>query len=92
MAGRMINGAVAFSDFVRPARDMDESGAHRVLPVLPELSNLLPSQGLRRGSTVAIGLAPPASASRNAGPSALWGFDRSSNEVRAFTGVTYEAF
>ena len=71
MAGRMINGAVAFSDFVRPARDVDESGAHRVLPVLPELSNLLPSQGLRRGSTVAIGLAPPASASRNAGPGAL---------------------
>jgi hypothetical protein len=27
---------------------------HRVLPVVPELSNLLPSRGLRRGSTVAV--------------------------------------
>ena len=26
------------------------------------------------------------------GSQALWGFDRSSNEMRAFTGVTYEAF
>ena len=29
---------------------------HRVLPVLPELGGLLPGRGLRRGSTVAVGL------------------------------------
>ena len=55
MAGRMINGAAALAELVRPARDADGFGTHRVLPVLPELSGLLPSRGLRRGSTIAIG-------------------------------------
>ena len=32
-----------------------ELGAERVLPVLPELRELLPGGGLRRGSTVAVG-------------------------------------
>ena len=54
MAGRMINGAAALAELVRPAGDTDEQGVHRVLPVVPELSGLLPSRGLRRGSTVAV--------------------------------------
>ncbi len=54
MAGRMINGAAALAELVRPAGDTDEGGLHRVLPVVPELSGLLPSRGLRRGSTVAV--------------------------------------
>jgi hypothetical protein len=53
MAGRMINGA-ALAELIRPASGTDEPGVHRVLPVLPELSGLLPSRGLRRGSTVAV--------------------------------------
>jgi hypothetical protein len=59
----MINGAAALAELVRPAGDVDELGAHRVLPVLPELSGLLPSHGLRRGSTVAVatGRAAPGS-------------------------------
>lgn len=55
MAGRMINGAAALAELIRPASGSDEPGVHRVLPVLPELSGLLPSRGLRRGSTVAVG-------------------------------------
>jgi hypothetical protein len=54
MAGRMINGAAALAELIRPAGDTDEPGVHRVLPVLPELSGLLPSRGLRRGSTIAV--------------------------------------
>jgi hypothetical protein len=54
MAGRMINGTAALAELMRPASDTDESGIHRMLPVLPELSSLLPGRGLRRGSTVAV--------------------------------------
>lgn len=54
MAGRMINGAAALAELIRPAGSTDEPGVHRVLPVLPELSGLLPGRGLRRGSTVAV--------------------------------------
>jgi hypothetical protein len=63
MAGRMINGAAALAELVRPAGDADQFGVHRVLPVVPELSSLLPGRGLRRGSTVAIatGRAAPGS-------------------------------
>src|SRR4051794_39408075 len=62
MAGRMINGAAALAELVRAAGDTDEPGVHRVLPVVPELSGLLPSRGLRRGSTIAVapGRAAPA--------------------------------
>ncbi|GAB1645994.1 hypothetical protein [Krasilnikovia sp. MM14-A1259] len=59
MAGRMINGAAALAELVRAAGDTDEPGVHRVLPVLPELSGLLPSRGLRRGSTVAVAAGRP---------------------------------
>ena len=58
MAGRMINGAAALAELVRPAADTEKFGTQRALPVLPELSNLLPSRGLRRGSTIAIGITP----------------------------------
>ena len=54
MAGRMINGAAALAELIRPAGETDEPGVHRVLPVVPELSGLLPGRGLRRGSTVAV--------------------------------------
>lgn len=54
MAGRMINGAAALAGLVRAAGETDEGGVHRVLPVAPELSGLLPGRGLRRGSTVAV--------------------------------------
>ena len=57
MAGRMINGAAALAELIRPASSTDEPGIHRMLPVLPELSSLLPGRGLRRGSTVAIAAA-----------------------------------
>src|SRR3954462_3931455 len=65
MAGRMINGAAALADLVRAAGETDEPGVHRVLPVVPELSGLLPGRGLRRGSTVAVaaGRAAPAGGS-----------------------------
>ena len=56
MAGRMISGAAALAELIRPAGDADEQGVHRVLPVVPELSGLLPSRGLRRGSTVAVAI------------------------------------
>jgi hypothetical protein len=63
MAGRMINGAAALAELVRAAGEVDDGGIHRVLPVVPELSGLLPSRGLRRGTTVAVatGRAAPAS-------------------------------
>ena len=54
MAGRMINGAAALAALVQPAGDTAEPGVHRMLPVVPELSGLLPGRGLRRGSTVAV--------------------------------------
>src|SRR5689334_10995109 len=62
MAGRMINGAAALAGLIRTAEETDEPGVHRVLPVAPELSGLLPGRGLRRGSTVAVatGRAAPA--------------------------------
>ncbi|WP_111648783.1 hypothetical protein [Actinoplanes lutulentus] len=62
MAGRMISGAAALAGMVRTATETDEPGAHRVLPVAPELGGLLPWQGLRRGSTVSVdaGRAAPA--------------------------------
>jgi hypothetical protein len=63
MAGRMINGAAALAELVRAAGDTDEPGVHRVLPVAPELSGLLPSRGLRRGSTVAVATGREAPAS-----------------------------
>jgi hypothetical protein len=68
MAGRMINGAAALAELIRPAADAGEFGTQRALPVLPELSNLLPYRGLRRGSTIAIGIAPGASLHRDALP------------------------
>ncbi|HEX2771017.1 MAG TPA: hypothetical protein VHN18_01140 [Micromonosporaceae bacterium] len=60
MAGRMTVGSVALDDVVRPASEPDRAGAHRTLPVLPELTALLPGRGLRRGSTVAVAAGPPA--------------------------------
>lgn len=44
----------ALAELVRPASRTGEDGAHRILPVVPELSGLLPGRGLRRGSTVAV--------------------------------------
>ncbi|WP_192772760.1 hypothetical protein [Plantactinospora soyae] len=60
MAGRMVVGSAALADLVRPASGSDQAGAHRMLPVLPELAGLLPNRGLRRGSTVAVGNDHPA--------------------------------
>lgn len=68
MAGRMINGAAALAELIRPASATGEFEAQRVLPVLPELSNLLPSRGLRRGSTIAIGIIPGAAVHQAALP------------------------
>ncbi|WBB49926.1 hypothetical protein O3597_05475 [Verrucosispora sp. WMMA2044] len=55
MAGRMVVGSAALAGLVRPASAPDPAGGHRVLPVRPELTGLLPNRGLRRGSTVAVG-------------------------------------
>ncbi|HEX5594511.1 MAG TPA: hypothetical protein VFX61_00585 [Micromonosporaceae bacterium] len=60
MAGRMVIGSAALARLVRPASEPDPAGAHRVLPVLPELAGLLPSLGLRRGATVAVAASRPA--------------------------------
>ncbi|GAA3746993.1 hypothetical protein GCM10022225_33480 [Plantactinospora mayteni] len=60
MAGRMVVGSTALAELVRPASGSDPTGAHQLLPVLPELAGLLPNRGLRRGSTVAVGLGHPA--------------------------------
>ena len=54
MAGRMVVGYAALAGLVRPASAPDPAGGHRVLPVAPELTGLLPNRGLRRGSTVAV--------------------------------------
>jgi hypothetical protein len=59
MAGRMVVGSAALADLVRPASAPDPAGGHRVLPVRPELTGLLPNRGLRRGSTIAIGSGQP---------------------------------
>ncbi len=55
MAGRMVVGSAALAGLVRPASAPDPAGGHRVLPVRPELTGLLPGRGLRRGSTIAVG-------------------------------------
>ncbi|GIJ25343.1 hypothetical protein Vqi01_05050 [Micromonospora qiuiae] len=55
MAGRMVVGSAALAELVRPASAPDPAGGHRVLPVRPELTGLLPGRGLRRGSTIAVG-------------------------------------
>jgi len=62
MAGLESLRSAALAGLVRRASDYADtatgpaggSGVHRVLPVLPELSRVLPSRGLRRGSTIAI--------------------------------------
>ncbi|RIV38500.1 hypothetical protein [Micromonospora radicis] len=56
MAGRMVVGSAALAGLVRPASAPDPAGGHRVLPVRSELAGLLPGRGLRRGSTIAVGL------------------------------------
>lgn len=58
MAGRMVVGSAALADLVRPASAPDPVGGHRVLPVVPELTGLLPNRGLRRA---APSRSPPAS-------------------------------
>jgi hypothetical protein len=60
MAGRMAVGSAALAGLVRPASQTDLAGAHRVLPVPPELTALLPHRGLRRGTTVAVAAGQPA--------------------------------
>lgn len=55
----MIVGSAALAGLVRPASGPDPAGAHRILPVLPSLTGLLPHRGLRRGSTVAVVTGPP---------------------------------
>ncbi|MGK5741915.1 hypothetical protein [Micromonospora sp. URMC 103] len=59
MAGRMVVGSAALAGLVRPASAPDPAGGHRVLPVAPELTGLLPSRGMRRGSTIAIAAGQP---------------------------------
>ncbi|MFE9958777.1 hypothetical protein [Micromonospora sp. NPDC005299] len=59
MAGRMVVGSAALAELVRPASAPDPAGGHRVLPVRPELTGLLPNRGLRRGSTIAVGVGQP---------------------------------
>lgn len=57
--GTPVGGASALAELIRPASRTAEEGVHRVLPVLPELSGLLPGRGLRRGSTVAVSTQAP---------------------------------
>ncbi|MBY8872799.1 hypothetical protein K7640_13235 [Micromonospora sp. PLK6-60] len=59
MAGRMVLGSAALAALVRPASAPDPAGGHRVLPVAPELTGLLPNRGLRRGSTIAVATGQP---------------------------------
>jgi hypothetical protein len=62
MAGLESVRSAALAGLVRRASDYADtatgpaggSGVHRVLPVLPELSRVLPGRGLRRGSTIAV--------------------------------------
>jgi hypothetical protein len=62
MAGLESIRSAALTGLVRRASDYADtaistaggSGIHRVLPVLPELSRVLPGRGLRRGSTIAV--------------------------------------
>ncbi|MEV6346662.1 hypothetical protein [Actinoplanes sp. NPDC051851] len=58
MAGHMISGTSALAGLVRTATGSAEAGAHRMLPVVAELGELLPGRGLRRGHTVAIAGSP----------------------------------
>jgi hypothetical protein len=48
------------SEYADPADPAGGVGVHKMLPVLPELSTLLPGRGLRRGSTVAVAAGRPA--------------------------------
>ncbi|WP_433386658.1 hypothetical protein [Micromonospora sp. KLBMP9576] len=59
MAGRMVVGSAALAALVRPASAPDLATGHRMLPVAPELTGLLPNRGLRRGSTVAVATGQP---------------------------------
>ncbi|MET7749955.1 hypothetical protein [Micromonospora sp. NPDC005367] len=59
MTGHMVVGSAALAGLVRPASAPDPAGGHRVLPVAPELTGLLPSRGLRRGSTIAVAAGQP---------------------------------
>ncbi|RKN34654.1 hypothetical protein [Micromonospora musae] len=59
MAGHMVVGSAALAGLVRPASAPDPAGGHRILPVAPELTGLLPSRGLRRGSTIAVAAGHP---------------------------------
>jgi hypothetical protein len=61
MAGLEAVRSAALAGLVRRASDYADtatgpgaSGVDRVLPVLPELSRVLPGRGLRRGSTIAV--------------------------------------
>lgn len=65
MAGRMISGASALAEWVRPGSQTGQTGLHRALPVYSELEGLLPGGGLRRGSTVSVGLTFEPSAGRD---------------------------
>ncbi|GGL96604.1 MULTISPECIES: hypothetical protein [Micromonospora] len=59
MAGRMVVGSTALAGLVAPASAPGPTGGHRMLPVAPELTGLLPHRGLRRGSTVAVATGHP---------------------------------
>ncbi|MDT0529462.1 hypothetical protein RM555_10730 [Micromonospora sp. DSM 115977] len=59
MAGRMVVGSAALAGLVRPASAPDPATGHRLLPVAPELTGLLPNRGLRRGSTIAVATGQP---------------------------------
>ncbi|MFI7077245.1 hypothetical protein ACIBO1_08120 [Micromonospora sp. NPDC049903] len=67
MAGRMVVGSAALAGLVRPASAPHPAGGHRILPVRPELTGLLPGRGLRRGSTIAVGVGQ----SRHSGTTSL---------------------
>lgn len=52
----LVRSASEYADGTGPE---GASGVHRTLPVLPELRNLLPGRGLRRGATVAVSTGRP---------------------------------
>lgn len=56
----MVVGSGVLAGLVRPASQSDPADAQRMLPVLPELTGLLPNRGLRRGSTIAVAASYPA--------------------------------